>query len=303
MPQHVLIIDDSPAIQTLLGARLKDEPVSLHFASNGEEGLSKAIHILPDLILLDVDMPNPNGFEVCRRIKLNEHLFNTPVIFLTGASTTEEKIRGLELGAVDYITKPFDPAELRARVRAALRMKFMIDLLAKKAQIDALTGLWNRRYFDQRLESEISLAVRSHRPLAVLMIDLDHFKQVNDSFGHPIGDEILRRFGSLLVESTRTEDVICRYGGEEFAIITPNVAAGAAELAQRLRLKIEATAFESGGHNIRVTASIGVAGSGESPDRKLVHRADVALYRAKQCGRNRVEIAAEEDSEIERPAA
>lgn len=303
MPQHVLIIDDSPAIQTLLAARLKDEPVSLHFASTGEEGMTKAMHILPDLILLDVDMPNPNGFEVCRRLKLNENLFSTPVIFLTGASTTEEKIRGLELGAIDYITKPFDPAELRARVRAALRMKFMIDLLAKKAQIDALTGLWNRRYFDQRLESEISLAVRTHRALAVLMFDLDHFKQINDNFGHPMGDEILRRFGSLLVENTRTEDVVCRYGGEEFAIITPNVAAGAAELAQRLRTRIEGTKFPSGGHDVRITASIGVAGSADHPARNLVQRADAALYRAKQSGRNRVEIAAEDELKIVQPAA
>ena len=157
MPQSILIIDDSPAIHTLLHARLRDEPVALHSANSGDEGLAMASSLAPDLILLDVDMPDPNGFEVCKRIKGDPKLAATPIIFLTGAATTDQKIQGLELGAMDYITKPFDPAEC-ARVRGALRLKFLMDLLTQKAQIDALTGLWNRRYFDQRLEAEIALA-------------------------------------------------------------------------------------------------------------------------------------------------
>jgi diguanylate cyclase (GGDEF)-like protein len=302
MPQHVLIVDDSPAIHALLTARLKDEPVVLHFAGAGDEGLAKAQTIVPDLILLDVDMPDPNGFEVCRRLKLNETLHSIPVIFLTGAGSTEEKIRGLELGAIDYVTKPFDPAELRARVRAALRMKFMIDLLAKKAQIDALTGLWNRRYFDQRLDAEISLANRARRPLAVIMLDLDHFKSINDQYGHPMGDEVLRRIGHLLVESVRTEDVVCRYGGEEFAIIVPNAAGGVGELPERLRKRIESENFVFAGTPSKVTASIGVASCAGKVELSIVQAADTALYRAKQGGRNRVEIA-QMDSQAVKPAA
>jgi two-component system, cell cycle response regulator len=303
MPQHILIIDDSQNIHALLQARLKDEPVVLHFANGGDEGLLKAQNVIPDLILLDVDMPDPNGFEVCRRLKLSELLHGIPVIFLSGASSTEEKIRGLELGAIDYITKPFDPAELRARVRAALRMKFMIDLLAKKAQIDALTGLWNRRYFDQRLDAEISLANRARRSLAVIMLDLDHFKSVNDQYGHPMGDEVLRRVGHLLVESVRTEDIICRYGGEEVAVIIPNASSGAAELAERLRRRIESEKFIFGGIPSKVSASFGVACRTGMIDASIVQAADEALYQAKQGGRNRVAVAPEPAPDLAKPAA
>jgi len=287
----MLAIDDSPAIHALLRARLKDEPAELHCANSGEAGLHLAAAIKPDVVLLDVDMPELDGFEVCRRLKLIESMANTPIIFLTGAASSEEKIRGLELGAVDYITKPFDPAEVRARVRAALRLKFMIDLLSQKAQIDALTGLWNRRHFDNRLQAEQSLAKRSSRPLAIIMIDLDHFKSINDRFGHPMGDEVLRRVGLYLVEALRQEDVVCRYGGEEFSVIAPNGANAAAELAERLRQGIEALHITCNGQPLKVTASFGVAWS-EEPDESLLSQADAALYRAKQGGRNRVEVAA-----------
>ncbi|HMB96490.1 MAG TPA: diguanylate cyclase [Tepidisphaeraceae bacterium] len=289
MPQSVLIIDDSPAIHTLLHARLRDEPVALHSANSGDEGLAMASSLAPDLILLDVDMPDPNGFEVCRRIKSDPKLAATPIIFLTGAATTDQKIQGLELGAMDYITKPFDPAELRARVRGALRLKFLMDLLTQKAQIDALTGLWNRRYFDQRLEAEISLAKRSRRPLGILMLDLDHFKSINDRYGHPMGDEVLRRVGAQLAASVRTEDIVCRYGGEEFAIVAPNISAGALQLAERLRSAIEKMSFSFGGHDVKVTVSIGAAFCEETLDTAMLNHADAALYRAKQNGRNRTE--------------
>jgi diguanylate cyclase (GGDEF)-like protein len=289
MAQEILVIDDSPAIHALLAARLKSEPVNLHFAASGADGLKMAETLAPDLILLDVDMPDPNGFEVCRRLKLNEVLANTPIVFLTGAGTTEEKIRGLELGALDYITKPFDPAELRARVRAALRLKFMMDLLARKAQIDALTGLWNRRYFDQRFEAELSLACRGKRPLAVLMIDLDRFKSINDNHGHPAGDEMLRRIAQVLAQSVRTEDVVCRYGGEEFAIIAPGISSGAADLSERLRAVVERHEVMIAGKRVPMTVSIGWAASVAQPDQSLLQSADAALGRAKKAGRNRVE--------------
>jgi diguanylate cyclase (GGDEF)-like protein len=289
MAQEILVIDDSTAIHALLQARLRSEPVNLHFAANGADGLKMAETLEPDLILLDVEMPDPNGFEVCRRLKLHDALVNTPIIFLTGAGTTEEKIRGLELGALDYITKPFDPAELRARVRAALRLKFMMDLLARKAQIDALTGLWNRRYFDQRFEAEISLSRRGNRPLAVLMLDLDAFKSINDTFGHPAGDEVLRRTAQLLAQSVRTEDVVCRYGGEEFAIIAPGIHRGAADLAERLRASVEKQQIVLAGKPLHMTISIGWAAATTDPGSRLLGLADEALVRAKRLGRNRVE--------------
>jgi diguanylate cyclase (GGDEF)-like protein len=291
MPQNLLLIDDSAAVQTLLRARLKDEPIVIHCASDGQAGLQMAASLQPDLILLDVDMPQPDGFEVCRLLKRDPNLVHVPVIFLTGAASPQEKIRGLELGAIDYITKPFDPAELRARVRAALRLKFMMDLLAKKAQIDALTGLWNRRYFDDRLEAEFSLARRSPRPLAVLMIDIDKFKPINDTFGHATGDEVLRRVANLLCDSVRTEDIVCRYGGEEFAIIAPTISGASITVAERLRAAVESLAIVAAGKQLKVTVSIGVAFHDTAPDVSLIKQADEALYRAKQSGRNRVEVA------------
>jgi diguanylate cyclase (GGDEF)-like protein len=291
MPQTLLLIDDSAAVQTLLRARLKDEPITIHCASDGQAGLQLARSIVPDLILLDVDMPQPDGFEVCRVLKADPDLVHVPVIFLTGAASPQEKIRGLELGAIDYITKPFDPAELRARVRAAMRMKFMMDLLAKKAQIDALTGLWNRRYFDDRLEAELSLARRSPRALAVLMIDLDRFKAINDTFGHATGDEVLRRVAALLGESVRAEDIVCRIGGEEFAVIAPNISEGAEPLAQRLRHEVETLKVIVAGQPLNLSVSIGVAYHEQNPEPSLVQQADAALYRAKQSGRNQVEVA------------
>jgi diguanylate cyclase (GGDEF)-like protein len=197
----------------------------------------------------------------------------------------------LDLGAVDYITKPFEPAELRARVRASLRTKYLTDLLSRKAMIDGLTGLWNRTYFDSRLESELSLSRRSGRPLSCILLDLDHFKKLNDRYGHPFGDEVLRSVGKLLIDSCRDEDIACRYGGEEFVILTPNVPAqGAVELAERLRAAIESMILSHRGKAVPVTCSMGVSDVGHTPPPTIVELADEALYAAKHGGRNRVVV-------------
>lgn len=289
MPQKVLVIDDSPAVHNLLRVRLKDEPIAIYSAETGESGLEMARTLLPDLILLDVEMPSLDGFEVCRRLKLDPALLNIPILFLTGAASTEQKIQGLDLGAVDYVAKPFDPAELRARVRVALRLKFMMDLLGNKGQIDALTGLWNRRYFEQRFQAELSLSRRSRRPLGVLLLDLDHFQAINERFGNSIGDQTLRHVAGLLTQAVRTEDVVCRHDAEQFAIITPNVGQGATVLAQRLRSAIEAMSLNFGGQQLKLTASFGVACADQDPDKSLIDRAAAALQKARQAGGNRVE--------------
>lgn len=291
MPQKVLVIDDSDAIRALVKVRLHGEPIELHLAANGQQGLALAEKLQPDLILLDIDMPDPDGFEVCRRLKSDSRTMTIPVVFLTGMTSTEEKIKGLELGATDYITKPFDPAELRARVRASLRTKYLVDLLARKAMIDGLTGLWNRSYFEARLVSELSLARRAQQPLACLMLDLDHFKNINDRHGHPFGDEVLRSIGQLLSETCRSEDVVCRYGGEEFVILAPNTSAGAAaELAERVRGAIDSRSWGARGQQVRLTCSVGVADL-QPGTPSVVELADAALYQAKHAGRNRVVIA------------
>jgi two-component system, cell cycle response regulator len=290
MLQKLLVIDDSESIHALLRVRLRDEPVEIVSALDGVRGLETAKRISPDLILLDVEMPGSNGFAVCQELKRDALTNSVPVIFLTGASSTDEKIRGLDAGAVDYITKPFDAAELRARVRAGLRTKFLLDLLNKKAMIDGLTGLWNRAYFDQRLAAETSLAVRTRRPLSVVMADIDHFKRINDRFGHPCGDEVLRTVGQILSESCRAEEVVCRYGGEEFGIVVPNSpVADAAALAGRFNRVIASHEFICRGVRAPLTCSFGVAELAQGGD--MVELADQALYQAKQNGRNRVETS------------
>lgn len=294
MRHSVLVVDDSTDIHELVQVGLLDEPVDLHSSFNGTEGLEMARRLAPDLILLDVDMPKPDGFEVCRHLKADPMMMGIPVIFLTGASSTEEKIRGLELGAIDYVTKPFDPAELRARVAAALRTKRLLDLLAQRAMLDGMTGLWNRAYFDQRVTSEISLAKRNASPLTCILLDADHFKQINDNFGHPAGDRVLQAIAQVLTDACRKEDVVCRYGGEEFAILAPGVEERrGAEFAERLRQSIAAARLTHRGSELQVTCSLGVADLAGPAAASLVERADQALYRAKRSGRNRVLIASE----------
>jgi diguanylate cyclase (GGDEF)-like protein len=288
--QSVLVIDDSTLIHALVRARLEDEPIDLHSALDAATGLEMASRLTPDLILLDVEMPGVDGFETCRRLKINPKTMPIPVVFLTGVSDAQQKVMGLELGATDYITKPFDPAELRARVRAALRTKYLLDLLAKRAMIDGLTGLWNRACFEQRLESELALSRRSGRPVACMLLDVDHFKKLNDTWGHPFGDEVLRGIAQTLQECSREEDVVCRYGGEEFVMLLPNTAATqAATGAERIRGAIAAQKFTSRRQTVPVTCSIGV--SDNASGGSLIDLADKALYSAKQNGRDSVMAA------------
>ena len=292
MPQKVLIIDDSKPIHALVRARLAEEPIELHSAFDGETGITTALNLLPDLILLDVDMPTPDGFEVCRRLKDDPATMTIPVVFLTGMASTEQKIRGLELGALDYILKPFDPAELRARVRTSLRQKYLLDLLAKKAMIDGLTGLWNRIYFDQTLAAQLALFRRAGYPCSVILADVDNFKLINDQFGHPTGDEALRAIAQILQSSCRLEDTVCRYGGEEFVILCPNTPADKAQiLAERLRESISLLTMSYRRTPVPLTCSFGIADPATSGDRSVVEAADQALYRAKQTGRNKVVLA------------
>jgi diguanylate cyclase (GGDEF)-like protein len=229
---------------------------------------------------------------------------NTPIIFISGADSTEEKIRGLDLGATDYVTKPFDSAELRARLRAALRTAYLMDLLARKAMIDGLTGLWNRLYLDARLEAEISLSRRTARPIACMMLDVDRFKTVNDRFGHPCGDDVLRMVATTLTNNCRAEDIVCRYGGEEFAVLLPNTAANSAiELAERFRQAIEDDTLQFKNQPVKVTASFGVAELRKDDSRNIIEAADAALYVAKHSGRNRVSITAIPNGQTELIAA
>ena len=189
----ILAVDDSVQVHAMLRARLTDEPVELVFCANPRAALSTARQLLPDLVLLDADMPDLSGYDVCDALKTDPATVGIPVLIMTGPASTQDKLRGLDLGATDYVAKPFDPAELRARIRSALRTKRLSDLLANRAQIDPLTGLWNRGHFLSRLRATVSLAKRSNQPVAALLLDIDGFKVINTRFGRAFGDDVLRR--------------------------------------------------------------------------------------------------------------
>ncbi len=295
MAQRVLVIDDSPDIHPLVRARIQTDEVQVLHAHDAAEGMDLVRQHPPDLILLDLDMPGKDGLSLCTELKDDPELVGIPVIFLTGTIDVSTKVQAFELGAVDYVTKPFDAVELKARVRAALRTRRYQDLLATRAQIDALTGLWNRGYFNDRLATEISVTARQASPLTVIMVDIDHFKTINDTYGHPFGDAVIQRVAGTFNTVSRDSDVVCRYGGEEFALIlrdTPGAAG--VNLAERLREAVAAIGFRHGRQPVQVTASFGLASSdrleGTQPlaAAALLEAADGALYRAKSDGRNQV---------------
>jgi len=300
---QVLIVDDCPLVHRLLEALLTSfdgGKLVCHHAFDAEQGFWFAKRLRPDLILLDVAMPRISGFELCKALKHEAHTAQIPIIFISGEADSTDKVQGLDLGAIDYITKPFDHAELRARVRAALRTKRLIDLLDATAQVDALTGLRNRSYFNTRLDEELSAVHRFGRVVSLLLLDIDHFKKCNDDYGHLFGDNVLQQVAEVLKHTLREVDAACRYGGEEFAVILPETGlAGALLVAERLRLAVAELEFTCHHRRFTVTASCGVSStelcacSQQLKAREFIQATDEALYRAKTAGRNRVEQAAE----------
>jgi diguanylate cyclase (GGDEF)-like protein len=290
----VLAIDDSELIHRLLKTRLQGERLELHNATSSADGLKKAIALNPDVILLDIAMDGMNGFELLEKLKEDPRTRNIAVIFISATSEAMDRVKGLDMGAIDFISKPFDAFELKARVRSALRTQYLVKMLEQKAQLDGLTGLWNRRYFDQRMIQEISEAKRYSRPLSLVLCDIDRFKRLNDQFGHPFGDFVLERVAQIL-SGGRTSDIACRYGGEEFGLIlsSTNIEQGH-EVAERLRIAIESIVWP-GKQDLVVTASFGICdtesvGEETNPE-AMLETVDSALYKAKQNGRNRVESA------------
>jgi two-component system, cell cycle response regulator len=285
----VLVIDDCPDVHRLLRLQLKHEELELLAAAGGEEGLAIARDCKPAIILLDLDMPGLDGFELLARLKNDEELMQVPVIVLSGLTNPQDKVAAFDLGAVDYITKPFNLTELRVRVRCAVRMHLMVQMLAQRALIDGLTGLWNRAYFNKRWEEEVAAGVRHGRPLSLAMLDVDNFKSINDEFGHPAGDMVLQGLAKLLLRVIRIEDVACRYGGEEFAIIIPETGPECAHtLCRRIAEAAETTRWPIL-DNRSVTFSIGLAGTllpADITSHAWLAAADQLLYRAKSNGRN-----------------
>jgi diguanylate cyclase (GGDEF)-like protein len=293
----VLIVDDQPANLMVLSKLLKED-YHILVANNG----SKALEIAagdnpPHLILLDIEMPGMDGYEVCRRLKTDDRTSGIALIFVSARDTVEDEEKGFRMGAVDYISKPFHPAIVRARVRNHINLKINSDLLEKLSKQDSLTDIPNRRNFEERLDREWSRASRNGQPLTLVMMDIDHFKNYNDHYGHGAGDECLRRVARILKKSlSRPMDVVARYGGEEFVALLPDTdEAGARHVAEQLRAAIEAAAIPHG-HSATapvVTLSVGAATHSRSnakhKAKQLQQAADQALYRAKGQGRNQVQ--------------
>ncbi|MCP3164457.1 diguanylate cyclase [Myxococcus qinghaiensis] len=317
----VLIVDDDPAHVAHVREGLAPRGYVFKEAHDGTQALSAIREARPDLILMDVEMPGLGGVEVCRIIKANsgeEGFGFIPVILMT-ARQAAGKVEGLELGADDYLVKPFDMLELSARVKSMLRLKALQDALVEKnreldkankelarrreellalSRTDALTGLFNRRCFEERLSDEFARSRRYQSPLSLVMLDIDHFKRINDTFGHPFGDQVLKAVAQTTRSRLREVDVLARYGGEEFIALLPETGtADALKVCERVReaiagLRVEHVGVDGKRQEVRLTASLGVAtvpSADLESSEALLRAADAGLYAAKGAGRNRVQ--------------
>lgn len=305
----ILLVDDDPTVVGVLSNILQDVG-RLRFATSGPDALRLARKYPPDLVLLDIEMPGMNGFEVCSAMKATSELADVPIIFITSHDGGDEEVTGLSLGGVDFISKPPRPAQVVARVRMHLRMKQMADVLRSAAYTDGLTGVANRRHFDEALSREWLRAQRTGSPMSLVLSDIDAFKKYNDHYGHQAGDQCLQRVALALRQVLhRPADLVARYGGEEFAVLLPETdATGARFLASQLLDAVDALGLPHAASPVadHVTLSVGVSAFDENccgwvehpsdsrftglvarpPVSDLVAAADQALYAAKEAGRN-----------------
>lgn len=300
-PPRVVVVDDEPSILEMLRLRLESMGATVFTIPRGSDTLPLARREAPDLILLDIMMPDLDGFSVIRQLKEDETTRQIPVIFMTARDEIDSRVQGLDLGAHDYVTKPFNAVELIARIRAALRVKALQDelyeknrLLEQLATSDPLTGLPNRRTFEEQVYVEMERARRGNHPLSCLIFDIDNFKEINDVHGHQAGDEVLRQIGRVLLGRKRRTDMVSRYGGEEFVWLLPGAPlAAATELGEWLLRTIRDMEIVTTLVPLRVSVSIGVSTyepetHGDVPTSVLLASADEALRAAKEAGKDRV---------------
>ncbi|MBD2256480.1 PleD family two-component system response regulator [Pseudanabaena sp. FACHB-2040] len=290
----ILVVDDAPMNLQIVGSMLDETGYATTFANNGSQAISRFKAAQPDLVLLDLMMPGVDGLEVCSALKATYP--EIPIIFLTASHESEHLLQAFEQGAADYVTKPFSKPELLARVKTHLMLKHTFSELRtalvemeRLAKTDGLTGLLNRRYLFEAATQELSRAQRYGRAFSVLMVDIDHFKRINDTYGHPVGDVVIQTVASVLTEALREVDLIGRYGGEEFSIILPETPLQkATEVAERIREMINSLPIPAGSENLHITVSTGISGceGGVQSIDEIFHQADKALYQAKSAGRN-----------------
>ena len=290
----ILIVDDDALNRIILEKTLSDEH-EIYLVTSGEEALAFVKHTQVDLIILDIMMPGMNGYDVLVELKESSLSHAIPIIFISANSSHEDEAKGLELGAMDYIVKPFCASIVKVRVRNQLLIKQKNDLLEMLASIDGLTEIPNRRYLDENLEREWRRSKRNNSSMCVMLIDIDHFKRYNDCYGHRAGDECLKTVAqTLAAQCERGSDFVARYGGEEFVAVLPETnKQGAIAFANKLRkaindLNIEHNASLNASH---ITISIGIASSESSQaytEKALLEEADSGLYNAKKLGRNQI---------------
>jgi diguanylate cyclase (GGDEF)-like protein len=312
----ILLVDDDPGAIQLMGRILADVG-KLLFATNGKDALRLARDSTPDLILLDAEMPGMSGFELLKTLKAESSLADVPVIFITSHIEAGFEVSALDMGAADFIAKPLRSSRVLARVRTQLRVKHLTDELRRTATTDALTGVANRRQFDESLEREWLRARRSGDPVALLMIDVDHFKLYNDLYGHPKGDVCLRHVAQALLSACkRPADLVARYGGEEFMILLPQTPrCGAQRIAQQVLDAVAALGIfhEDSQTTHYVSVSVGIACFDDASASRenlshalrasdLVQAADKALYSAKQAGRGQAKLRDIADANKSGPA-
>ncbi|HEU4843184.1 MAG TPA: diguanylate cyclase [Burkholderiaceae bacterium] len=294
---RILIVDDAMENVQVLYQALRDEHDVL-FALDGPTAIDIARQQMPDLILLDAVMPGMDGYAVCAALRATPEVQDIPIIFVTALSQPEDETRALEAGAVDFISKPFNVAVVRARVRTQLTVKRQADAMRELTLTDALTGVANRRHFNDTLELEWRRCARGGLPLSAIMIDIDHFKRYNDAYGHQAGDLCLQKVAAAMKRcAARPQDLLARYGGEEFILLLPQESlAGATAVARRILDEVDRLALphKASPTSSVVSVSMGVATvqPGEAGDTSsLIRSADEQLYRAKQHGRNRYCLA------------
>lgn len=302
-PLGVLVVEDDREIRDMVTMMVKSMGYAVVTAVNGKDAFARLREQSVDIVLLDLMMPEMDGFEFCQRVREDASLRDLHIIITSARDALEDKVRGLELGAADYLTKPFSLTELQARIKVGERIvRYQKTLQAQQTQLehlareDALTGLANRRRFEERAREELLRAGRYQHALSVLLADLDHFKAINDTYGHSYGDTVLKEVGQAFVHHCRSSDLCARYGGEEFAILLPETQLPEAQLvAERLCTAVRNLTFTQTARAIQVTASFGIACVDTVTPQSLeeiMEQADQALYTAKHNGRNRVEIYA-----------
>lgn len=303
----ILIVDDNPTNLSVLSQALKLAGYKTRVAIDGESAIEQVLEDPPDLILLDVQMPGIDGFETCTKLKANSSTKEIPIIFITAAADVEQKVKGLSVGAVDYITKPFQHEEVLARVKVHLTLRFLTKKVQQQslalqkanqelhrlANLDGLTQVANRRRFDRYFEQEWRRSMRERQHLSLILCDIDYFKCYNDRYGHQAGDSCLKQVAQIINSSIkRSTDLVARYGGEEFAVILPNTSPqGAVHVAESIRSQVKQLQIphERSQVSAYITISLGIGS--EIPDRQLqtdylIAVADKALYLAKEKGRD-----------------